>query len=42
MGLIDLPGNSGSVQKQSTGHFDVGANLVDQKVKISWILFVDN
>ena len=39
MGQIDLPGNSSPVQKQSKAHFELGANLVDQKVRIATIFF---
>jgi hypothetical protein len=40
MGSVDLPGNSGTVVKQSKAHFELGANLVDQKVRIATILFI--
>lgn len=35
MGSVDVPGNSsGPVVKQSAAHFELGANLIDQKVQI--------
>lgn len=45
MGLVDAPGTGmfgsvGPVVKQSRAHFELGANLVDQKVRIATTLFI--
>lgn len=34
MGSVDLPDCAPDPLKQSTAHFELGANLIDQKVRI--------